>query len=228
MQGLLADTRERAIIQSVLKIEGDPQAFVGLQFQCRPPGKVGVEKVEVIGAREGGKGFRVKRVEGDEIYEDVEACQLMIGRGRQAGEPLLQMLNRHGFEIEHYLLREEFRTPNSRIGSVSSGQRRDAVGREGMGGFCPLGVTSPGAGVGQERDGDQPVHANTRGAEEEWFSRGGQTPFGQQGTGEMGFERASPFAPAAIRSPQVPIQANYGAGARNPGENRYQQFIRGT
>jgi hypothetical protein len=70
MQGLLSDTRERAIIQSILKIEGSPQAFIGLQFQYRPPGKVGLERVEIIKTEEGGKGFRAKRVDEDETYED--------------------------------------------------------------------------------------------------------------------------------------------------------------
>jgi hypothetical protein len=48
MQGLLHDTRERAIIQSVLKLEGEPRALVGMQFFYRLPGKVGLEKVEVV------------------------------------------------------------------------------------------------------------------------------------------------------------------------------------
>jgi hypothetical protein len=67
----------------------------------------------------------------------IEACHLMIGRGRQPGEPLMQMINWHGFKTEPYLHREKFRTPTSRSGSVLSGHRRDA-GREGAGGFALL------------------------------------------------------------------------------------------
>jgi hypothetical protein len=228
MQGLLSDTRERAIIQSVLKIEGNPQAFVGLQFQCRLPGKVGLERVEIIEAGEGGKGFRAKSVEGDEIYEGIEACQLTIGRGKQPGELLRRMLHQHGFETEPYLLRDEFRTPTSQSGSLSSGHRREAAGREGAGGFRPPRIDLSATGRGQDREGTQHLYANVRGAEEKWVQRGRQTPLGQPGFAEMGVGRESPFAPAAIRNPQIPFQANYGSGARFPGKNRYQQFMRGT
>jgi hypothetical protein len=152
MQGLLHDTRERAIIQSVLKLEGEPRFLVGMPFFCRPPGKVDLEKVEVIAEADSEKGVKVRRVNGDEEFDEVEACQLTIGRGRLAGEPLMQLLNRHGFETEPYLQREEFRTPASRSGSASSAQRRGGVQDEGAGGFRPATVATPvSQGLGLDR-----------------------------------------------------------------------------
>jgi hypothetical protein len=76
------------------------------------------------------------------------------------------------------------------------------------------------AGNGQERVDVQNMHANVRGAGEDWIQRNRQTLFAQQSLGEKGVDRASPFAPAAVRNPQVPLQANIGTGPRYPAENR--------
>jgi hypothetical protein len=86
---LLHDTRERAIIQSVLKIEGEPKALIGMHFFYRPPEKVDLKRREVTAEAQSGRGFEVKRVNGDEEFDDKEACQLTIGKGRLAGEPLM-------------------------------------------------------------------------------------------------------------------------------------------
>jgi hypothetical protein len=75
----------------------------------------------------------VKRVNGEEEFDDVEACQLTIGKGRLAGKSLMQLLNRHGFKTEPYLQREVFRTSESRSGSASSALRRGGAQGEGAG-----------------------------------------------------------------------------------------------
>jgi hypothetical protein len=228
MQGLLHETRERAMIQSILKIEGDPQALVGLQFWCRPPGKVELEKVEVVAEAESGKGFKVREVNGEAEFEEVDACQFRIGRGRQSGEPLMQLLNKHGFETEPYQQREEFRTPASRSGSVSSSQRRGGAAGEGVGGFRLPRAATPAPGLGIERAGSAQGNPNVRGVEGEWGQRRRQVPFGPPEFGEMGVGRSAPFAPVPLRSPQIPYQANYGMGNQIPLENQYLQFARGT
>lgn len=229
MQGLLHDTRERAIIQSVLKIEGEPKALIGMQFFYRPPGKVDLERVEVIAEAESGRGFRVKRVNGDGEFDDVEACQLTIGKGRLAGKPLMQLLNRHGFETEPYLQRDEFRTPASRSGSASSAQRRGGPIEEGTGGFRPVRPATPVTqGLGPERVGSAQANYNVRGPGGEWAQRRGSTPFGYPDMGEGGVGRPTPYAPAPLRSPQVSVQGNFGVGNLNPFENQYQQFARRT
>jgi hypothetical protein len=185
-------------------------------------GKADLERVEVLAEAESGKGFRVRRVNGDEEFDDVEACQLTIGRGRLAGEPLMQLINRHGFETEPYLQRDEFRTPASRSGSASSARlRRGGAVGEGAGGFRPTRVATPvSQGLGPERAGSAQANLNTRGAEGEWAQRRGSTPFGFPELGEAGAGRPAPYAPVPLKSPQIPY-VNYGMGNLNPFENQY-------
>jgi hypothetical protein len=98
MQHAQREVRERAIVESVIKLEEIPQALEGLQFWYRPPDRLDAVKVEFIGSGEEGGGSRVRRVGGEEIFDKVRPDQLSIGRGRKVDEPLMRLLDRHGFD----------------------------------------------------------------------------------------------------------------------------------
>jgi hypothetical protein len=103
MQGLLPIARKKAVIQSLLRLEGDPQILVGMQFMFRMPDRLDLERVEVLEVGEGGETVTVKRVSGEDVFEGVRVGQLSIGRGRTSGEPLIELMNRHGFDPGPYL-----------------------------------------------------------------------------------------------------------------------------
>jgi hypothetical protein len=112
MQSLLQSSREKAIIQSLVRIEGDPQILVGMQFRFRIPDQLEYEKVEVLEVGDSSEELTVKRVSGEEIYEGVRIGQLSIGRERTSGEPLLELMAKHGFD------------PGPILRQMSSGLRR--------------------------------------------------------------------------------------------------------
>lgn len=224
MQSVLQTSREKAIIQSLLKIEGNPQILVGMQFLIRIPDRLELERVEVLEVGESGETLTVKRVGGEEIYEGVRIGQLSIKRGRTSGEPLIGLKIKHGFEPGPCLQRDEFRTSTGRSGSVSSSPRREGADRENAGGHGPLrGVTPhPGTSRGRTPTPLSPLHV--RGVGSEGGIRGRGTAFGQFEAFDMGGREAGPFAPAATRRRQVPLPGVYEASPQIPMEAGFHQF----
>jgi hypothetical protein len=224
MQGVNVPQREKAILQSLLKIVEDPRVFVGMQFMYRPPRKLDQERVEIRELEESGEMFTVKRVDGDDVYEEVGLDQLRIGRGRAEGEPLMDLLSQHGFDPTPYLQREEFRTPTGRSGSVPSSPRIEPAGREIGGGFRPPSGVTPLRGfipVGVEV---QMGAQETRGQSGDRSLRKRRTPFGQFEAVKTGQARPGPFAPASTRRRQVPFQEDYRASPRVPLEAPIDQY----
>lgn len=223
MQGAAGPPRERAILQSLLKIEGDPRVLIGMQFQYRPPRKLDQERVEVRVLDETGEMFTVKQVGGDEVYEREELGQLSIGKGRKANEPLIEMISQHGFDPGPFMQREESRIPTGRSGSVSSSPRRGMADRENVGGFVPFRGATPRPGFGNEREDMRQRVQEVRG-----LSVGGprvrRTPFGEFEAVETGQGRPGPFAPAATRRRQVPFQDVCGVSPQVPPEGPFNRF----
>jgi hypothetical protein len=224
MQGILQSAREKAVIQSLLRIEGDPQILVGMQFMLCIPDRLELERVEVTEVGEGGEVVTVKRVSGEDVYEGVRIGQLSIGRGRASGEPLIELMNRHGFDPGPYLQREEFRTPTGRSGSVSSSPRREGAERENAGGQGSLRGATPQLGASLGRAVTPLGPLNARGLGGEGGLRERRTPFGQLEGLDLGLREPEPFAPAATRRRQIPAEGAYGASPQIPMEAAFQQL----
>jgi hypothetical protein len=224
MQGAAGPPRERAILQSMMKIEGGPRVLVGMQFVYRPPRKLDQEKVEVREVDESGELFTVRQVGGEQNYEKVELGQLSIGRGRKANEPLIELIGQHGFDPGPFMQREEFRTPTGRSGSVSSSPRRELADRENAGSFRPLKGATPLQGFAQERAETRQGVQEVRGMSGEGGLRARRTPFGEFEAVETGQGRPGPFAPATTRRRQVPVRDVYGASPQIPPEAPFNPF----
>jgi hypothetical protein len=172
MQGVMGVAKERAMIQSIARLEQDPRVLVGLRFLYRAPGTVNLVKIEVTEVDENKGRLKVRTVEGREIFEDVESGQLRVGRGRNAGEPLMQLINKHGFDPEPYLQEKEFRTPPSRSLSVNSSpiSRGRGLFKDNLGGFRPVGERLSAPRVGQHKAAAEPVeNLGIRNGREEWI-----------------------------------------------------------
>jgi hypothetical protein len=153
--------------------------------------------VEVVGAGKEEGGFQVRRVGGEEIFDKVRPDQLSIERGRRADEPLMRLLDKHGFDPQPYIQPEEFRTPASRSGSASSGLRRDGAGRDNLMGFRPAREGTPAPGFARLRPGLGHGNQNLGKEASRWAQRRGFSPYGQLDPEQFGGRRQSPFTPAA-------------------------------
>jgi hypothetical protein len=224
MQSVLPIGREKAIIQSLLKIEGDPQILVGMQFIFCIPDRLDMENVEVLEVGESGEEVTVKRVGGEEIYERVRIGQLSIGKGRTSGEPLIELMGKHGFDPGPCLQRDEFRTPTGRSGSVSSSPRRHGADRENMGGLGPFRGATPHPGSSRKRAATPLGPFNARGFGGEGGIRGRRTPFRQFEAPDLGARETGPFAPAAMRRRQASIPGEYVASLQIRMEEGFHPF----
>jgi hypothetical protein len=211
----LGRARERAIVESLLKLEREPRSFQGLRFLYSPPGTIDLVKVEVQEPDGLGGTFKVQVVEGGEVYCGVEAAHLSIGGGRTPDEPLVKMMEKHGFDPEPYLRGEDYRTPPSKSRSVmgaptcmsrsGSGILRGGLERGEGPGVREMAERRPSAlGFGPVRAAAGGVDFNGRESGMGALERDNSGPFWTMGHGASGGRISAPVAQAAGR--RVPGQ----------------------
>jgi hypothetical protein len=225
MQGFFQSSRERAIIQSILRLENDPQAFVGLQFLYRYPRSADSARVEVTRVDAQGETFAVRRVDDGRTVEGVEPAQLSIGRGRTADKPLIRLMGKHGFDPDPYLQPvEEFRTPPSGTRSATGSRKEDARGAEEEGGFRSFRRRSPAVSASLGRGGSDQAQSELRSQGRDWVPRAGQSPFEDAGRAGYGGMHQAPFAPAPIRRVQEQMPPGFGMGMGRAREPQFQDM----